>query len=93
MYLGTAVAESGNSAGFAHGEKHTVLVFLSDYSQSYDWNRAEAVASDHGWREIEFSKVGRVTAEMIAAQDPTMRERYQSSIAEGSAFIAYAEVL
>ena len=93
MFIGTALAGIENSSGFKPDGKHTVLVFLSGYSESYDWTKAERIASDHGWRDIEFSKAGRVSAEMIAAHDATMHASYRSAIDEGSAFLAYAEVL
>ncbi|MEM7294540.1 MAG: hypothetical protein AAF420_14260 [Pseudomonadota bacterium] len=92
MYMGTGIAEPENSSGFVPHQKHPLLVFLADYSNDYNWKRAEEVAMENGWRSVDFTKVGKITPDMIAQQDPTMRERYADAVASGSAFIAYAAV-
>ena len=59
MYRAQATAGPDNQAGFAEGGRHTLLVFIGDYSNQYDWQRAERIASEQGWLDIEFDKAGR----------------------------------
>lgn len=90
MYLASGVAEAGNRAGFSPGERHGMLVFLSSYTDNYDWKEAERVARENGWCEIEFKKAGKITRETIVDQDRTVRECFATALAAGSSMVAYA---
>ena len=90
MYRGSGRAEADHPDGYTEGARHAMLVFLAGFSDQYDWARAEQVAQAQGWRDVEFTKAGKITTEAIADQDPTLRERYAAALADGSALVVYA---
>ncbi len=90
MYRAQAVAGPDNEQGFPAGGRHTLLVFIGDYSNRYDWQRAERVATERGWLEIEFDKAGRITAEQVMQQDQTIRQSYTEANTSGEAMVAFA---
>ncbi len=93
MYRAEATAAADNDQGFEPGNRHTLLIFIGDYSNQYDWQRAERIASDRGWLHIEFDKAGRISAEQIAQQDPMLRQCYAEAKQHGESMIAYASSL
>ena len=90
MYRAEGTATVDNRQGFDAGNRHTLLIFIGDYSNQYDWQRAERVANEHGWLDIEFDKAGRITSEQIAQQDQTLRQCYADANQLGESMIAYA---
>ena len=90
MYRAKAIAGPDNVSGFTVGGRHTVLVFIGDYSNQYDWQRAERIASQQGWLEIEFDKAGRISMEQVATQDATIRQCYAQACETGESMVAFA---
>ncbi len=90
MYRAQATAAENNIAGFPAGNRHTLLIFIGDYSNQYDWQRAERIASDQGWLDIDFDKAGRISMEQVATQDATIRERYAEACESGESMVAFA---
>ena len=69
-----------------------MLVFLASFSDNYDWKEAERVARDNGWRDVEFTKAGKITREKIVDQDRAIQACFEQSIENGSAMLVYAMV-
>ena len=90
MYRAQATAGPDKPSGFAEGGHHMLLIFIGDYSNQYDWQRAERIASERGWMNIEFDKDGRITAEQVATQDPTIRHCYTEASQSGESMVAFA---
>ncbi len=90
MYRAEGTACPQNQQNFETGSRHELLIFIGDYSSQYDWQRAERIANDHGWIEIEFNKAGRITTEQIAQQDQTLRQCYADASQHGESMIAFA---
>ena len=92
MYLAKGIADSGNSAGYPAGEKHSMLIFLAGYRDTYDWQRAEQTARDRGWSKIDFAKAGRITRQDLMQQDRTVNACYAEAVDSGSSLLVYAPV-
>ena len=92
MYLAKGIAANDNPDGYIPGERHEMLIFLSGYTDSYDWKAAEEVATVRHWRDIDFGKAGKLTTEQIAGQDRTIRESYARAVERGSALVVYGAV-
>jgi len=92
MYLGKGIAQAGNEAGHEPGGKHSMLVFLASYRDDYDWNAAEAIAAEKGWRNVEFTKAGKVTREQMQQQDRVIRACFDEALGGGSSMVVYAGV-
>ncbi len=90
MYRGSGIAGPENLQGFTVGKRHILLVFIGDYSNQYDWKRAERIAVDQGWQTVEFDKAGRITSEQIAQQDQTLRQCYADASQQGESMVAFA---
>ena len=90
MYRAQATAGPDNAAGFPSGGRHTLLIFIGDYSNQYDWHRAERIASDQGWLAIDFDKAGRISMKQIAGQDATIRQCYAQACESGESMVAFA---
>ena len=90
MYRAEATAGADNLQDFEPGNRHLLLIFIGDYSSQYDWQRAQRIANDHGWFDVEFDKAGRITSEQIAQQDQTLRQCYAEAKQHGESMVAFA---
>ena len=89
MYLAKAIAQEGNPAGHPAGEKHSMLVFLSGYTDSYDWREAERVANAGGWDKVNFTKAGKITRQDLVDQDRNVNACFDEALRNGCSLLVY----
>ena len=89
--MGTACAAVANTSGYPIGERHAVLCFSRQPSDTEsDWELAASHLVLGEWTDVELQQASTVAAEMIDA-DPAARASYDRAIAEGWAIIVFSE--
>ncbi len=90
LFLATATALSGNPSEHPYGERHALLIFISQAPETdHDWERAELIANDSRWSNLEFTKAGTLSSENLNGKDQVFIDCYEDALLKGSAILVY----
>ena len=93
MFLAKASAQNGNEADYPKGERHSMIVFLSqELISNHDWEKAESIIHEAYWDDIEFVKAGVIGPENVDGKDQVFSECYEEALSNGSAMLVYTGV-
>jgi hypothetical protein len=90
IYIGTAEIEGNSSYNYPAGEKHAILLYLMEnVNSNYNQTKAEETVAKKGFRNIEFTRVGKLTPEKVLNSE--QKKYYENAIRNGSTLIVYAD--
>ena len=90
----TGRASEDNGFGYPAGEKHALLIFLRQPSDSEpDWLAAEVAATASGWYEVQIKEASTMPAGNLAGQPAEVVACYQHAVDHGSSLIAFRDAL
>ena len=91
LFLGTAAAGSKSDQGYPVGERHAILVFLRQPTNTEpDWKRATSLVEDSGWTNVDLQKASKVDPKTLD-QNPDSKKAYDEAMSNGKAMIVYSE--
>lgn len=92
IFMAVAKASAGNELGYASGQKHALLIFVRQpYGSDHDWTRAEEIATNSGWSDVDISKAGSIESENVNGKDEIISASYEEALEAGSSIIAYSD--
>jgi hypothetical protein len=94
IHMFSAVAEAGAGCGFAHGERHPMLIFVRQPPGSaHDLAAAAAAANAAGWREVDITRAGTLPPDASDAMDPTVQAAYARAVDVGAGLTVFEAVV
>ena len=93
IFLAKAIAEDGNDLGYPVGEKHAMMLYLSQgKGTAHDWETAEKIINESSWNNVEFSKAGTLNYENVKEKDEVFIGCYEEALSNGSAILVYSGI-
>lgn len=93
LFLGTASAGQNSVGGYPAGERHAMLVFLRQPTNTEpDWERATSNVEETGWTNMDLQKASKVDPKTLE-KNPDGKRAYDEAMSKGKAMIIYTEPL
>jgi len=94
IHMFSAVAEAGAGCGFAHGERHPMLIFVRQRPGApHDLAAAAKAATNSGWREVDITRAGTLPPDAADAMDPVVKAAYDRAVDSGAGLTVFDAVV
>jgi len=91
LCLGTAIAGQHNKLGYPAGERHAILVFLRQPTNTQpDWEQARSYVEGVGWNKVDLQKASKIDPKTLD-ESPEGKKSYDEAMSNGKAMIVYSE--
>ena len=91
LFLGTASAGQNSKLGYPAGERHAILVFLRQLTNTQpDWEQARSYVEGVGWNKVDLQKASKIDPKTLD-DNPDGKKSYEEAMSNGKAMIVYSE--